>query len=147
VGEWQRTQTCDELRSLLIAAGMQQAVLPTIAEDDWIPGVSKPSQIADPTHPCRAAKSRLHSHFFTAAGDFGSRDANGNQVDDGTYRIVDGSTFAIGGADHSVTFRYRLTGQDTISFEPVIPKCRPTCFEAIWSVTVAYAGHTWHRVH
>ena len=38
----------------------------------------------------RNSRVRLrHSHFFTADGQFGSRDQDGSQVDDGTYRIVD----------------------------------------------------------
>jgi hypothetical protein len=36
--------------------------------------------------------ARTHSHSFTAGGRFGSRDWNGNQVDDGTYEIVDDHT-------------------------------------------------------
>lgn len=32
---------------------------------------------------------QLHSHFFTPTGSFGSLDQFQNQVDDGTYVIVD----------------------------------------------------------
>jgi hypothetical protein len=44
-----------------------------------------------------------------------------------------------------VTFHYAIEG-DGITFEPVIPECSPDCFEAAWSVSVAYPGETWRRV-
>ena len=36
----------------------------------------------------------------------------------------------------------RVTG-DTIRFDPVVPSCAPGCFEAVWSVMVAFPGKTW----
>ena len=86
-----------------------------------------------------------HSHFFTADGLFGSRDQDGNQVDDGTYRIVDEGTFVVSKEFPDVTFHYSIDG-DRITFEPVIPECSPDCFEAAWSVSVAFPGHEWRRV-
>jgi hypothetical protein len=44
-----------------------------------------------------------------------------------------------------VTFHYAIDG-DSITFEPVMPECRPECFEAAWSVSVAFPGHAWRRV-
>ena len=141
VGEWQRTQSCDELVGLLRGAGMPQAVVPMLAEDGWIPGVTKPSQIEDPAHPCEHAVPRKHSHFFTADGHFGSRDESGEQVDDGSYQLVDSSRVVIGG----VTFEYVIE-DDTIMFTPMVPACAPDCFEAAWSVAVAYEGYRWERI-
>lgn len=142
VGEWERFQECQEIVDALTAAGLRGAVLETIAGDGWIPGVSTPEQISDPTQPCTRAVGRMHSHFFTADGEFGSRDANGQQVDDGRYEVVDDGTLVIS----TVTFHYTITNHDTIAFEPVIPDCAPDCFEASWSVAVAYPGYTWTRV-
>ncbi len=142
VGEWQRFQQCQELVDALTAVGLESAVLESVAGDGWIPGVSNPAQIQDPTHPCVGAVGRNHSHFFTADGEFGSRDANGQQVDDDQYKIIGEGTMEIG----AVTFHYTITDNDTIAFDPVIPDCAPTCFEAQWSVAVAYPGHTWTRV-
>jgi hypothetical protein len=82
----------------------------------------------------------MHSHFFTADGQFGSRDADGNQVDDGRYTLVGDDQVVIGG----VTFQYSITG-DQLALRPTIPSCRPECFEAQWSVSVAYPGYTWQR--
>jgi hypothetical protein len=144
VGEWQRTQTCDEIVGLLKKYDMDEAIGPMLAEDGWIPGVDSPEQIKDPSHPCRDAVARKHSHFFTADGQFGSRDENGQQVDDGPYRIVGDDTVVIG--DEGTRFHFTITDNDTIEFEPVIPKCAPGCFEAQWSVAVAYPGYIWHRI-
>jgi hypothetical protein len=142
VGTWERTQTCAELVDVLTDNGLERSILPTLAGDGWIPGVTKPSQIDDPGHPCKDAVSRKHSHFFTADGEFGSLDADGEQVDDGTYTLRGKDTVVVDG----VTFKYRITDNDTIRFTPRIPACRPDCWEATWSVAVAFPGYTWHRV-
>ena len=144
VGEWQRTQKCQELVGVLTKNGMKDTVLPSLAEDGWIPGVNSPEQIKDPAHPCRGAPPRKHSHFFTADGQFGSRDANGQQVDSDPYRITAPNTVVIG--DPGVEFHFTITDNDTIAFDPVIPDCAPSCFEAQWSVSVAYPGYTWERI-
>lgn len=70
---------------ILTEAGFnQQVVLENIAGNGFLPGVSSPDQIADPKHPCQGAVPQMHSHFFTADGKFGSKDQQGDQVDDGT---------------------------------------------------------------
>lgn len=142
VGEWQRLQKCSELQDAMTRAGLHDALLHAIAEDDWIPGVTKESEIRDPAHPCVGAVDREHSHVFTADGQFRSLDATGMQVDDGQYRLVGTETLIIG----DTTFHYRISGHDTLSLTPVIPHCAPSCFAAGWSVSVAYAGYTWHRI-
>jgi hypothetical protein len=144
VGVWERTQTCVELERVLTAAGLRAAVARMVAEDGWVPGVTSPAQLADPAHPCQGAVTRKHSHFFTADGQFGSRDAMGEQVDDGSYQLVDPDVVVIG--DAGVRFHYRITGGTTLMLDPVMPSCAPTCFEAMWSVAVAYPGYAWHRV-
>ena len=66
-------------------------------------------------------------------------------MDDGTYKIVDDRTFVVSKEFPDVTFHFRVTG-DTIRFDPVVPSCAPGCFEAVWSVMVAFPGKTWERV-
>ena len=89
VGEWRRTHRCEEVLEILRKAGFkEQVAFSTITEEGFLPGVSSASGIADVKHPCRGAVPHLHSHFFTADGQFGSKDQNGQQVDDGTYKIV-----------------------------------------------------------
>ena len=145
VGEWQRLQRCAELVGLLRKADMPAAVPEVLADDGWVPGVDDPGQI-DEQHPCRGAVARQHSHFFTADGQFGSRDASGEQVDDGQYELVGADRFVINPGDSdAVTFRYTVSG-DTLRISPEIPACRPDCFPAVWSVAVAYDGYTWHRI-
>jgi hypothetical protein len=146
VGEWRRIQTCEEVLELLTKAGLnKQVALENIAGNSFLPGVSSPDQIADPKHPCKGAVPQAHSHFFTADGKFGSKDHQGDQVDDGTYKIVDDGTFVVSKEFPDVTFHFRVTG-DTIRFDPVVPSCAPSCFEAVWSVMVAFPGKTWERV-
>jgi hypothetical protein len=148
IGEWERDQRCEEIVAALRGAGMEAWVLEYAAA--FVPGASSGEDIENPDSPCDGSIPLRHSHFFTADGQFGSRDENGDQVDIGTYRIVDDETFVIsndfGSATlHHVSFRYQVEGE-TIMFEPVIPDCRPDCFEAVWSVTVAYEGLPWTRV-
>lgn len=143
VGQWERVQRCSELERVMTKAGLRAALLESVAGDGWIPGVTQVDQIKDPAQPCRGSIARKHSHFFTDDGLFGSLDAEGQQVDDGPYRLVGDDTVVIGG----VTFRYRITGGETLRLTPVIPKCAPKCFEAGWSVAVAYPGYSWARVN
>ncbi len=145
VGTWERATTCEELVSALIDAGLEQWVAEGVAGNGFVPGVTSPDQIADPADPCAGAVPRTHSHFFTEGGLFGSLDWNGEQVDDGTYELVDGDTLVVSKEFPDVTFRFTIDGE-TLSLEPVIPGCSPSCFEAAWSVSVAYPGKTWLRV-
>ena len=87
VGEWRRIQTCEEVLEILTKAGFnKQVALENMAGNGFLPGVSSPDQIADPKQPCKGAVPQAHSHFFTADGQFGSKDHQGDQVDDGTYK-------------------------------------------------------------
>ena len=142
VGQWQRVQRCSELQRVMTKAHLRSALLESIAGDGWIPSVTQVDEIKDPAHPCKGSVPRKHSHFFTEDGQFGSLDAQGQQVDDGMYRLEGDNGVIIG----DVKFHYRITGGDTLRLMPVIPKCAPVCFEAGWSVAVAYPGYTWHRV-
>jgi hypothetical protein len=145
VGTWQRETRCEELVSALTDAGLEQWVLEGVAGNSFVPGVTAPNEIADPADPCAGAVPRVHSHVFTEDGAFGSLDWNGEPVDDGTYEIRDDGTFVVSKEFPDVTFAYTIDG-DTIAFEPEIPACAPDCFEAAWSVSVAYPGETWTRV-
>jgi hypothetical protein len=143
-GTWVRETRCEELVTALTDAGLEQWVLEAVAGNGFVPGVRSPDEIADPADPCDGAVPRVHSHFFTEDGLFGSLDWKGHQVDDGTYELVGDDTFVVSKEFPDVTFRYLIDG-DTITFEPVIPDCTPDCFEASWSVSVAYPGETWVR--
>jgi hypothetical protein len=153
VGEWQRVTTCEDLVRTLTRAGFPEAALEAAAGNGFIPGVFTVEDLADPAHPCKGAIPRRHSHFFTPDGLFGSRDWDGNQVDDGTYEIVDDDALVIPygfeeGPPIQVTFHFRITGE-TIRLDPVMPSDCSTsrCREAAaWSVSVALPRKTWRRV-
>jgi hypothetical protein len=145
VGTWERETRCEELVAALTEAGLEQWVLESIAGNGFVPGVRTPDQIAEPAKSCKGSVPRVHSHFFDEDGHFGSLDWNGQLADDGTYEIVEEGTFVISKEFPDVTFHYAIQG-DTITFDPEIPDCSPECFEASWSVSVAYPGKQWHLV-
>jgi hypothetical protein len=145
VCEWARETRCEEIVAALAAAGFDDAI-PEFAYG-FVPGADSADDIADPDEPCAGAVPLRHSHFFTADGRFGSRDENGDQVDNGTYAITDDGTFVIASECDcigEVTFHYDIDG-DEILFEPVMPECAPQCFAAVWSISVAYPGRPWTR--
>ena len=145
VGTWERVTKCKELVHALEKAGLDQFVLDNVVGNGFLPGVTSPDQIADPKHPCKGAVPRVHAHFFTADGQFGSLDFTGQQVDAGVYTIIEPGTVVIDNGDFRATFHYRFTDQgDTIRFYPVLPDC--ICVTAQWAVAVAYPGKKWTRV-
>lgn len=84
VGVWERETTCTELVRVLNEAGLGRRAAEFVAGNGFVPGVERVDQLDDPSSPCEHAVPRTHSHFFTPAGAFGSRDWNGEDVDDGT---------------------------------------------------------------
>jgi hypothetical protein len=142
VGTWRRVTTCEQRVKALNDAGLGKFAAESVAGDGFIPGVTDADQLKDPRHPCRGAKPFEHSHFFTDEGQFGSLDDTGQQVDDGTYRLVGKDSVVVG----KVTFHYKVTG-DTLTLDPVLPKCaKDGCFDAQWAVNVSYNGLPWKRV-
>jgi hypothetical protein len=146
VGEWQLERDCREIVRALDEAGFEEFTLEVLAGAEMVPGVvNDPSQFEDPKNPCKGAAPSKHSHFFTADGQFGSRNEFGEQVDEGTYEIVDDDTFVLAG---NATFNYQIDG-DTIMFEPVIPEGCSTkaCHgNAVYAISVAFPGQTWQRI-
>jgi hypothetical protein len=144
-GTWERVTTCEQLVGALEQAGLDAWIPEMVVGNQFIPGVTELSALRDPSDPCKNAVPRRHSHFFTEDGVFGSLAFNGDKVDDGTYEMTGENTFAITKEfPQPVTFHYEIDG-NTITFDPVIPTCTPDCFEAAWSVSVAYPGEEWHR--
>lgn len=146
VGEWQRRTTCQERVTAMTKAGLAKYAAESVAGDGFIPGVSSAKELKDPKHPCTGAIRQLHSHFFTADGQFGSKDAAGQQVDEDSYQLVDSSTIRIG-IDHPVDFHFTVTDGTTLRLTPVMPACAAKgCFEAQWAVAVSYLGLPWTRI-
>jgi hypothetical protein len=147
VGRWERVTTCQELLSAVTKAGLRKTAPAMLSGNGFVPGT--PKQLAAKADICKGAVPRRHSHFFTAAGQFGSVDYNGQQVDDGSYRILDARTVRI----NEGKFRFRITGRK-LRLEPVISAAarrkalaQPLQFStAGWQVAVAFPGHAWKRV-
>ena len=146
VGAWRRTTTCEERVQALEDAGLGSFAADHAAGEGWIPDVSSVDQLPDPANPCQGAVQRDHEHFFTASGEFGSRDADGMQVDDGTYEVADSQTVVIHKEFGDVTFRFDVMGE-MLHLYPELPDCAGEgCFAAQWAVAVSYDGLPWQRV-
>ena len=146
VGEWTRTTTCQQRADALEAAGLGRFTAEHAAGDGFVPGVTSVDQLEDPEHPCKGAAPQVHSHFFTPDGQFGSLDAQRNQVDDGAYELRGDDTVVIGTAPSAVTFHYRIEDGATLYLDPVLPACAEQgCWDAQWAVAVAYPGLPWER--
>ena len=154
VGRWERVVTCQEM-----VAELRKAGLGVTAPYAWLGQTSSTGESSflhrspKPTkaHPCSGAIPRLHSHFFSASGRFGSLDWKGGQVDDGSYQIVNSNTFRIGSP--GVKFHFRILHRNMLMLSPVLTSAmvreavaHPKKFSsAFWAVSVAYAGHPWKR--
>jgi hypothetical protein len=155
VGRWERVLTCQELVSDLDKAGLGPLApyawvgqTSSTGQSSFAPGSPKPTK----AHPCTGALPRAHSHFFNQAGQFGSLDWLGGQVDEDAYRIVNADTVRIGSP--GVAFHYRILQGNTLTLSPVLTKAmvgqalaNPQEFSpAGWAVSVASAGRPWKRV-
>jgi hypothetical protein len=147
VGRWERVTTCRELVTALAKAGLRKTAPAMLAGNGLVTGT--PKQLAGKADICKGAVPRRHSHFFTAAGQFGSLDYNGMQVDDGMYRVLNARTVRI----NDGTFHFRIKGRE-LRLEPVISAAarrkalaHPLQFStAGWQVAMAFPGHAWKRV-
>ena len=149
VGRWKQpanVHTCDHFVRAMDEVGLLAAVEsspPYVPGDSW-------QEVAE-----RFCKGSLedwdvvHYHFFDAEGLFGSLDQNEQQVDDGTYTILEPHTFKIGQSK----FRFTVRG-NTLTMEPMITAvqreealAKPGEFaDAVWMVAVAVPGTSWNRV-
>ena len=149
VGRWEHVNGCPQLVKALDESNLG-ALAPSVV-GDFFPGVSA-KKLANKADICAGAKPFVHSHFFTEGGAFGSLTEDLQQVDDGTYDIVNDRTFRIG-SNPGVEFHYEIH-DDTLRFSPIITKAMtekaladPLEFtDAGWSIAVAYPGETWRRV-
>ncbi len=146
VGEWVGIHDCARIVTILADAGLDEFLADAVYGNGLIPGVDPgTATLKDPSKPCDGAVERQHSHFFTADGEFGSRDFDGNRVDDGTYTLEGIDGIVINGK----RFTYEIQGDElTLEPEPVdISTCttKECRFEATWVLMVAMPGTTWTR--
>ena len=147
VGRWKQIHTCEQLVEALEQNGLAP-VAPAIVLD-YFPD-SSPKEVARKPDICKGAKPQPHYHFFTESA-FGSLDQNGQQVDDGTYELVNDHTLRIGKA----RFGFSIEQNRTLVLHPVIRAAdrrkalaEPLQFStAGWQVAVSYDGRPWERVN
>jgi hypothetical protein len=146
VGSWRATYRCEQIYSMLHGAGLDAFLGDAIYGNGLIPGATSPPSgaLGSVTSACAGAVEVPHEHFFTTDGRFGSRDANGRQVDDGTYSI-DASALKVNGQ----SFGYHLGGDRLVLTPPEVDisgcttqECR---FTAAWVLMVALPGSEWIR--
>lgn len=144
LGRWSAVTTCSaQYNALMKYPGLRKYANEMVVGNGFIPGVHEVNQLKDPAHPCDGAVPRKHSHFFTKAGDFGSLDWRGEQVDDGRYTLKGTNRIVIHKEFPSVTFMYAIRGK-TIRFTPLIAKTCST-FRCAWSLSMAIPGTPWTR--
>jgi hypothetical protein len=152
VGRWERVTTCRQIVDALAGVGLRSVAPSVLAGNGLVTGT--PEQLAARRDICKGAVPRVHSHFFTRTGQFGSLDWSRRQVDEGPYRVVDARTLTIGPPDWRGTFRYRVVGGKALLLTPVLTPAdkrfalaHPLRFSvAGWMVAVALAGGEWKRV-
>ena len=146
VGLWQGVHDCEGIAEALGAAGFDEAVIvENIVGNGLLPGVESPDEVTDVTTVCEEATPLDHSHEFTADGQFFSYDQDGEEVDFGTYELVDEDTLTIGAPDRpEVEFDFAIEG-DHLTLVPQLPAgCLE--FECQWAVMVAMPWSGMDRV-
>jgi hypothetical protein len=142
VGSWVRTNSCKAFVRDMRSAGLPESIL-----REWLVGPDAPF---DPSAPCTGVPETKHSHFFTASGQFGSRDEDGNQVDDGDYRIIGRHTLTFPSHEqefgYRIKVRYRING-GKLRFKVIVPHpCTGNCEEATaWAISAFYRGPAFTR--
>jgi hypothetical protein len=147
---WERETTCEDMVAAYKSEGMEELAPTALAGNGLVPGSAE--ELAQKGDLCDSAKTRLHAHFFSEDGSFGSLDWNGEQVDDGIYEIIDDDTVRIGPPGEGADFHFTVEG-DTLTLDPVISADAkrdalkdPLEFSpTLWSVSVAFGGLPWQR--
>ncbi len=139
VGEWLGEHRCEQIVEILTAADLPEQIPEAIVGNGLLPGVTSPAAIPDPADPCAGTIVVPHSHLFAADGTFASFDGQHQQVDDGTWTLVDEDTFQIG--ETRFTF---VVDADDLTLEPD-PSAVGTD-DYGWATMVSLPGQVWHRV-
>lgn len=148
IGDWTRLVSCEESLAAFVAAGLTDQVGQWVV-DNFVPAGAS----ASPGHECdNANPPAQHSHFFTGAGRFGSRDENGQQVDNGDYVLVDSSTLSFPSHAHEFGYNgdlivgFAISG-DKLTFTIQIPSsCSAECRVAYgWAMSAFYGPQPFQR--
>jgi hypothetical protein len=149
VGDWTRVQSCQDQLAAFQAAGLAETH-GTWITDNWFAAGASPPTSGD---LCAGAKAPVeHSHFFTADRQFGSRDEDGQQVDDGDYAIVDPDTLAFPSHAREFGFAgdllvdYRIEGAGATFAVHVPSNCDAACSDAYaWALSAFFGPEVWTR--
>jgi hypothetical protein len=151
VGTWTRTQSCEEQLADFRAKGLADAEGFQWVSSNWAPGAPSPT---GSDYCAGATGPTTHSHFFTFEGGFGSRDQNGQQVDDGDYEVA--APGVVRFPSHAREFGYSGTIEvqfvvagNEARFDVAVPtNCirDPHCTDAYgWALSAFFAGPPWMR--
>lgn len=151
VGRWEVLRTCEGMVTAVKDAGLPQLAASVVG--DYFPGQT-PKQLARKADVCAGAEPQKHSHFFTKDGQFGSLDQHEEQVDDAPYDVMDKRTLRLTPEFGEETYRYRISGDNQLTLEPVIStRAKREALEnphefslALHVAAVAYGGEAWQRV-
>lgn len=149
VGTWTRTQTCEQSLAAFEASGFGSKAFEWVTQN-WIPDASPRT-----SGFCDGASGAIpHSHFFTADGKFGSRDQNGQQVDEGDYAIASPGllTFPRHASEFNysatISVRYAVKGNEATFDVQVRAGCVTDagCAQAYaWALSAFFSGPPWTR--
>lgn len=147
IGSWHRAQTCAEMLAAFQEAGLAESHV------GWLQGNFFGAE-PGPTSgdPCEGTSGPLeHDHFFTDAGEFGSHDENGEEVDLGDFAVVDDETVSFPshatefGYDGDLIVGFSVDG-DVVVFDVVLPDpCVDQCADAYAWALSAFASGPWER--
>ena len=150
VGSWTRTQSCREQLAAFEAKGLAEVAGYAWITSNWVPNAPpRSSRFCD-----GAIKPTPHTHFFTADGQFGSRDQNAVQVDDGDFTISSPGVLTFPSHrtefayDRQITVSYTVQG-NAATFDVTVPSgCAKdsSCVKAYgWALSAFFAGAPWER--
>ena len=145
IGSWHRAQTCAEMLDAFQQAGLDESQIGWL-QGNFFAGEPGPTE----GDPCEGALGPLeHDHFFTADGEFGSHDENGEEVDSGDFEVIDDDTVSFPSHasefayDGDLVVDYSVTG-DVTTFEVALPdSCLDTCADAYAWALSAFASGPW----
>ena len=146
VGSWHRAQSCAEMLAVFEAAGLAESHVIWLQANFY--GGPGPGS----GDPCKGARGPLeHDHFFTDAGEFGSHDERGQEVDGGDFEVVDDNTVSFPshaaelGYDGELLVDYSIDG-DVAVFDVTLPEgCSDACADAYAWALSAFASGPWER--
>jgi hypothetical protein len=151
VGDWTRTQSCEEELADFREQGLAEAEGYQWVTANWVPGAPSPN---GSDYCAGAIGPTPQTHFFTADGQFGSRDENGQQVDEGDYLITTSGvvTFPSHARDFgysgTITVQY-VVARTEVTFHVLVPEgCAKDahCSDAYgWALSAFFTGPTWKR--